>query len=141
MAINLEKNEDSNERSLVLSEAAIDSLKKTAPWTKFISILGLILGVFFIIGAFALFFSKGMLAYAGSTMGILYLILAFVFLRIHSLLYNYSNELKIINYDSSLDYAFEMQQKFWKYNGILAIVYISFVLLAFLSFIIGDLIH
>ena len=97
MAINLEKNEDSNERSLVLSEAAIDSLKKTAPWTKFISILGLILGVFFIIGAIALFFSKGMGAYVGSTSGIMYLILAFVFLRINSLLYNYSNELKVIN--------------------------------------------
>jgi hypothetical protein len=140
MEINLEKNEELNKRNLILSQAAIKSLEKTAPWAKFISIIGFFFGGIMIVGAFILLFSKEMGAYGGSTECFIYLLAAFIFIRINLLLYNYSKELQVINYENSLDAAFEMQQKFWKYNGIIAIAYISIVFLALFAFIIGDLI-
>lgn len=141
MEINLEKNEELNKRNLILSQAAIESLEKTSPWAKFISIIGFFFGGIMIIAAFYFLIAKDLSAYSGGTMCITYLIIAFVCLRINLLLYNYSLEIKKINYDDSLVDAFMMQYKFWKYNGILVIVYLSFVLIALLAFIAGDLIH
>ena len=140
MENNLEKNEEINNGNLVLSQTAIESLQKTSPWAKFISVIGLIFGGFLIVAAFYFLLSKDLLRNNGSSMCITYLIFAFICIRVNLLLYNYSVELKNINNENSLEYAFMMQHKFWKYNGIVVIVYLSFVLLFLFSFIITDLI-
>lgn len=135
----LTKNDEIKNRNFLLSNTAIETLQKTSPWTKFISIIGLIFGGLMIVAAFYFLVSKNLSSYSGSTMCITYLIFGFVCLRINLLLFNYSSEIKEINYNGSLENAFKMQHKFWKYNGILVIIYFSFLVIALLAFIIQDL--
>jgi hypothetical protein len=130
MEINLEKNEESKTSNIVLSQTAVEILQKTSPWAKFISIIGLIFGSILVILAFYFLIAKNATPYYGSSMCITYLIIAFIFLRINLLLYNYSLEIKEINSVNSLENAFMMLHKYWKYIGIFFIVYLSFVLIA-----------
>ncbi|MFP4555837.1 MAG: DUF5362 family protein [Bacteroidales bacterium] len=124
-----------------LTQASVTYLKGAMPWMKFLSILGFIASGFMLIFALAMFFGGGaMLGNLGRGVGISYLIGAVVVFFLNKYLFDYANGIgKYINTNDPavLELAFKMQKNFWKFKGILFIIYLSFVILALIFFVIG----
>jgi hypothetical protein len=127
-----------------LSQLMLEDLQKTAPWINFISIVGFILSGFMIIAAIFILVASiaGRNAGMGIGMFIVYLILAIVMIYPNIYLNNYARYLKeftFYNNPDSLESAFLMQRKFWKYMGVLTIIYIAFILIAIIGGVFGSI--
>ena len=73
---------------------------------------------------------------------LVYIIAAIVMIFPNIYLFNCAREINqfcLLNDPESLETAFEMQKKYWKYLGILAIIYLLFILIAILIGIIAAL--
>jgi len=136
-------NQETMGSSGIFSQEAIENLSKTAPWIKFLSIMGFIMSGFFLLVAF---FSLGSFGFAksfgGEGLGIfgffIYIILAVVVYLPNKYLYNYATELSdfCLTKDSRLlEIAFLMQKKYWSYMGVLVIVYLALIVLGIIGVI------
>ncbi len=125
-----------------LTQTSVNYLLGAMPWMKFLSILGFVASGLMLLSALAMFFGGGdMLGsiVSGGT-GIFYLIAAVVVFFLNKYLFDYANGIgKFINTNDPalLEVAFKMQKNFWKFKGILFIIYLSFVVLALIFYVIG----
>jgi hypothetical protein len=119
--------------SLAFTPRAMDMLRATKPWVRFISILILIGAVFLIgfavlimTGAFAL---GGMRAGAGATfLGLLYLAMSLLYIAPAIYLSRYASriaDLVRMNRADILEAALEAQKSFWKFVGIVAAIIVG----------------
>jgi len=137
--------EEAKNFDVSLSETSNDYLKKTAPWMKFVSIVGFIMCGIMVIAGFVMMLNSGN-TFSGSNIGIgagfLYLVGAVIFFIINRFLFLYANGVnkvyKLNDYDA-LETAFKMQKNFWKIVGIFFIIYISLIAIAMVFFALGDI--
>ncbi len=142
------ENSEFREREKVFSTPAITSLSveylsDTAPWIKFISILGFIICGIMVIMSFVFLVIPTMLGMSFIAFFV-YLAGALVMFFPNLYLYNYAG--KITDYCNTnnmddIETAFEMQKKYWKYVGICAIIYLAFILFGLLFAISGALLR
>ncbi len=134
---------------LQLTSLAKDYLTETAKWAKFLSIMGFILIGFMIIGALAMFAVgdafAGMGAGAfgnafGAFLGVVYLLVAFLYFFPVLYLYKFSSKAKSALYNNNsqeLTEALENLKSHYKFVGILTIVILSFYVLMMFLAILG----
>jgi hypothetical protein len=133
-----------------LSGTMIASLEKTSPWVRYLAILGfigsgftVIMGVIFLLGggafltqAFSDSDNVALAAAAGASaaIGVIYIGMGLLSFLPSFFLYSYGAKLR--NYsltlnNDELEGAFRYNRSFWKFCGILSIIFISLTVLAF----------
>ena len=138
-------NFEQNTQVLEVTENAKKYLKSTASWSLFFAVLGFI-GVAFLaicgIVMIAMFYDGGHLS-SMSFVGVLYIALGgvMVFPALYLLRFSQETNKALANQDTMvMEEAFKNMKSFWKFTGILTIVYIVLIPFVFLTaFIIGDI--
>lgn len=127
-----------------LENMAVWNLLQASSWMKFLSILAfvgcglmLLAGLFLFVSGQALN-SMNIPFFAQSSVLtlVLYLLIVVIMLFPAYYLYEYSQKLKNFGMTGdiqNLTKAFEYQKKYWKFNGIFIIIYLSVMLLIILS--------
>lgn len=148
----ISENKNTNQITVeVLSQNSIFYLRNTAPWVKFVSIAGLLMCIMLI--AFAVIIINApiettnvYLAKLNSGMknfiAVIYIFIAIMLLFPCIYLFIYSNRLKKFvktNNTLSLEKAFAIQRKFWKYIGVLTIIILSFMGIAIVGLFAGTI--
>ena len=148
------QNADLLSTDLTVTTYSRNFLTETAKWAKFLSILGFIGCGFMAIGAFTLPLlmsmmpGNEMMPGGGAAMAkgmsamltVVYLGFAILFLMPCLYLYRFSSKMKsaLLHSDTEvLDLSFGNLKSFFKFNGILMIIMISFYALIFIFAIIG----
>jgi len=148
----IQEKQEENQESLSLSKKTIVYLHETSPWLKFFSIVGFIFsGITFLLSFFFLGSSgvsekisdlnsgSGSSLITGIFLFIVYVGLAIVMYIPSKYLYTYAKTLKVLNQQSGnndLEGAFYLQKKFWRFLGVLTIVYLA-ILIFIIPFIAG----
>jgi hypothetical protein len=152
----MENNQDLLQNDLAIDSAAHAYLKETARWTKFLAILGLITSVLLIIGSFfigAVFAKLGstsidegtpnpmaMLGAMGGVITGVYLFIGALVFFISLFLYKFGTKMKIALQNSDqaeLNVSLKNLKNYFRIQGILAIIYLSFVALFIIIAIIA----
>ncbi|HEX7965514.1 MAG TPA: hypothetical protein VF651_07330 [Gammaproteobacteria bacterium] len=128
---------------IVVSESALGYLNATRPWVKFLAIVGFVFtGLMIFFGLIAtLAFSalpaqSGMPANFGRVFGLLYIVLAVIYLMPCLYLLRYAKAISLIPSvgQGALEDALKNQKAFWKFAGILMIVMLClYVLIIFVG--------
>ncbi|MFH2144019.1 MAG: DUF5362 family protein [Bacteroidota bacterium] len=131
-----EQNEMNTE--MTLTQTSISYLRGTIPWLKFISILVFIIWGITLIVAFKAIDNNvsGIISEERIIQNLILFLSALVYIVSNTYLFNYSRKLRDALNSSDikiLENAFLMQKKYWKFTGILVIVFFSLTLLLFLS--------
>lgn len=129
--------EEQASASLTISKEAINSLTETAKWTKFLSILGfifigLIVVMAFFAGSMMSFLPTQQIDQMPNSLGflftVIYLLMALLYFFPTKYLWNFSQMIKsaLANQnEEELDAALSNQKSFYKFFGILIIVFLS----------------
>ena len=140
-----------NQNNLTLNDLAVDSLRESAKWTMFLSIVGFIfIGLMFIGGAVTIvslsaitdepeFGGMNPFGAVKNFIGIIYLVMAAIYFFPVLYLYKYSKGVKeAINFSNSevLADALQNLKSHYKFVGILTIVLLCLYALAFIGIII-----
>ncbi|GEM_PF-1476408 len=134
-------------KEISLSQLAINYLQKTAPWIKFISIMGFIGSGIIALVALALFFIPipfpGQLP-IGPGLGpisIIYFVMAIIMFFPSYYMLKYSNKLLKTRHaedaGATIEEAFLWQKKYWTFIGVIMIVYIGFIIVAIAGVLIA----
>ncbi|MFQ3248279.1 MAG: hypothetical protein ACI9O6_000081 [Glaciecola sp.] len=117
----------------------IAPLLQTKPWVSLCAILGFISCAFMVLGGLAMMFGLGAAMMGGASgagfgigMGLLYLVFALIALIPPFYLYKYSKAIGVANKTRSmaeLTQALTYQKSFWKFIGILMVIYLVFFVL------------
>ena len=123
------QNDEETTSKIELTQSIIESLKRTAPWMKFLSIMGFIACGFIVVGAvsvlnqdFGYFYSE--YKFLGF---LLYIAMAAIIYFPNKYLYNCSINIESFyksNEINTLEYAIDLQRKYWSYMGILVIIFL-----------------
>ncbi len=130
--------------NISLSETSSENLKKTAPWMKFVSIVGFVMCGLMLLAGFAMIIAgvAGGSTVLGPFAGLLYLVGAVIFFFLNRFLFFYANGVNKVykfNENDALDTAFKMQKNYWTFMGIFLIIYLALMAIAMLAFIIGSI--
>lgn len=122
-----------------VSDLAIDMLRRTKGWVKFLSILGFIGSGFMILGAIGIFSMGNTIGGGfGVGIGVIYLAMSALYIYPCVLLWQYGSSInKLMQSRESIDLetALDKQRGFWKFVSIMAIIIISVYLMMILFFI------
>jgi hypothetical protein len=133
---------------VVVSETALGYLQATRPWVKFLAIVGFvfivlmwIIGLWMCFASSALQAQPGMPRLFGPVLGVVYILLSFVYVMPCLFLYRYSKAIAAIPAagESALEDALKNQKSLWKFMGILMIVVLCFYALCFVIAILFGL--
>jgi hypothetical protein len=127
----------------VITPLSVEYLSDTAPWMKFISILGFVISGLMAVMSFVFLATPTMIG-LNFFVFIIYLVAAIVMFFPNLYLYNYASRIDeycVSNNVDDIETAFEMQKKYWKYVGICAIIYIGFILIGLLFAVSGALLR
>jgi hypothetical protein len=135
------------EKSLTISDSSKRFLNETGKWGKFISIVGFVfIGILVLVGLFAgtILSSFGStLPFPGVLIGLIYIVIALIYLFPILYLYRFSTKIKIAFLsvdDISLEKAFENLKSHYKFMGILTIIVLGlYILLGLGSFLMASL--
>ena len=109
-----------------VSETVVELLRQTKPWVRFLLILGFIgAGLMALMGVVALIGGAVTQQFGIVGFGLLYAVLAVVYIFPSMLLFKYANrigDLLRTGSERDLEGALERQKAFWKFVGIMAIV-------------------
>lgn len=135
---------------IVVSERALDSLRATRPWVKFLAIVGFIftglmilIGLIFALVGAAMPAQAGLPANFGRVFGIAYLVLAFLYLMPCLYLIRYARAIEAIpgTGQAAFEDALKNQKSFWKFMGIMMIVllclYVLFIIFGVSAAVMG----
>jgi len=144
--------EEQSTSNLIISETAIKYLTETRKWSYFLSIMGFITaGILVVVGlimGFALSLipsdqlnAMGLVGSSlGFLMGLIYILIAILYLFPTLYLYKFSQKMKVaisVTNNDELEEAFKNQKSFYKFIGIATIIsigiYILFAIFAFLA--------
>jgi hypothetical protein len=113
-----------------VSAEAVELLRKTKPWVRFFSVLGIFGVILMTLGALAM----GLLSFgplrtmplvARIGMGLLYVVLAFLYLPPVLYLHRYASRIRDLVSENSfqnLELALSAQKSFWKYLGMFTVI-------------------
>ena len=134
-----------------LSPIAISHLKETAPWMKFIGIVGLIMCLILVLisiiiliapldasNVYTNMLSNGMKIF----LAMIYIVISIILMVPNLYLISYSTRIKNYiktNNITSLEKAFSSQKSLYIYVGVLTIIQLSFTSIVFIGFVIGML--
>jgi uncharacterized protein involved in cysteine biosynthesis len=154
----MENNSAFDSFELQITTVAQGFLRETAKWAKFLSILGFIFIGLYVLVAFSMFAMGGamasedmsgmegmggmgsIMAMGGTALGIIYLLVALLYFFPVMYLYKFaSNTKEALNSNSTdrLTTALENLKSHYKFMGILMVVALVFVVVAFIIAIIG----
>lgn len=140
-----------NQNNLILNDLAVDSLRESAKWTMFLSIVGFIfIGLMLIGGAIMTvtvaaipdepsFGGMNPFGAVKNFIGVIYLVMAAIYFFPVLYLYKYSKGVKeAVNFNNSevLAEALQNLKSHYKFIGILTIVLLCLYALAFIGIII-----
>jgi hypothetical protein len=126
------------------SPRAVDLLRRTRPWTMFLSIMGFVGAGIMVIATIAMVavgLIGGASEFGGSEagmllgMGAMYAVLTALYLVISISLFGYARAIGALSRTgggAELEDALDAQRRFWKLMGIVVIVTMSLMVLAFL---------
>ena len=132
-------------------DTAVSTLRQTSPWVRFISVLmfiasgfmilsGIIMLVIGLFGAATGVGTGGMNSAFMPFFGGLYLVMAFLYVMPALYLWRYANRIGVLQQQKSvanLASALEPQKSFWRFVGILMIVFmIGYPVILFVAFLI-----
>ena len=134
-----------------LSVTMLQYLSETSPWLRFIGILGYIgsgmMAIGGIIGAIVMLAASEL---AGGFETFPAWILPFVYIPLGALMffpahftYNFGKKLRDYKFSNStedLEMAFKNNKSFWKFYGIICIIYLSLIPLMFVAAIVGGIV-
>lgn len=135
------------EQMTVAEEAKI-TLLSMSKWVKFLAILGFIAIGFLVINGIVILVNgvggrltqvNPYLSFLGSSLGLIYFALASLILYPNLKLLSFSRKAKLAvlsNDEMALTGALQDMRSYWKFMGILAIIYIAIVVIVFLVGII-----
>jgi hypothetical protein len=131
-----------------VSPEAVELLRKTKPWVRFFSVLGILGIVVMTLGALAMillsfgpFQSMPLAARIG--MGVLYLVLAFVYVPPVVFLHRYARSIReLVDENSSLhlESALRAQKSFWKYLGMFTVITLCIYVLVLIGVLVTGLV-
>ncbi|MDR1443602.1 MAG: hypothetical protein LBI94_01870 [Treponema sp.] len=134
----------------ILTPLMVRYLKEASPWIRFIGVLSYIgaglfalMGGFFVIAMLArgsLFDAEFLSVLPGASMGSLYLVAGVLVFFPARFTYGFGTKLRnylASNGEKDLEEALRHNRALWKFNGILAIVYLAFFPLAIAGFVIA----
>lgn len=131
------------DQQMVVSETMLEALRGTSPWVKFMAIMMFIFsGLMALVGIAMLGMGSvmaklgGMPASFGLIFGVLYLLLAFVFMFVPGLyLLRYGQAITLIPQSGqpAMESALVQQRKYWRYMGIMMIVVLVLYALIFVG--------
>ena len=123
---------------IVVSENALGYLRATRPWVKFLAIVGFVFIVLMVLigllmalalsGAAA---KTGPLAAFGPILGVVYIVMAAVYLMPCLFMYCYAKAIAAIpgTGQAALEEALKQQKSFWKFMGIFMLIVLCIELL------------
>ncbi len=125
-------------------------LLATGPWVRFLSVMGFIGCGLMVVAALAMMAVGGLagrggrgpeLPVPGAVLGLIYLVLAGLYMVPACLLSSYASAIKRYRYSAAsgdVEAALKSQKSFWKFMGIMTIVVMSFYLVGILiALVIG----
>lgn len=143
------------ENTQVGARELLQPLLATKPWVRLCSIVGFVMtgfmvlaGIFMIIGMGAVATMGGDPGMAGMGVGfgifggVLYMLLSLIYFFPSLFLHRYANSIAQAdrtNSNSDIAKALEYQKSFWKFVGIMTLIFVSFFLLGMLLAIIGGI--
>ena len=109
-------------------------LQQTKPWVRFISVITFLGSAFMVLGGlFMIFIMASGVAHAAApemaVVGFIYLVMAFIYIIPGVFLWKYADRIALFIQNRStgtLASALEAQKSFWKFVGILMIIFIIF---------------
>ena len=115
---------------IVVSESALGYLQATRPWVKFLSIVGFVFIGLMLLGGLAMFrlpTQPNMPAAFGPVFGVIYILMAAVYVMPCLFMYRYAQAISAIpgTGQGALEQALKNQKSFWKFMGIFMIVVLS----------------
>lgn len=121
-------------------------IRQTAPWMTFMSILGFVACGLMLLAGIALFFLSSKLSLPiPPSMGLVYIIMAVIIFFPYLYLYQTAESFRgfVQRGDvNAMETALMLQKKFWRYLGILTLVYMAvlalMMLIGFLAVILGS---
>jgi len=128
----IKESQNTNEGNLSVSQQSINYLNETSPWLKFISIIGFVFSgltffsSFFILGASNYGYKLDI--FSSILLFIIYVAIAIIIYIPNKYLYNYSikiRDLSTLSSNNDLEEALYIQKKFWKFLGVVSIVYLA----------------
>jgi hypothetical protein len=131
-----------------VSAEAVELLRKTKPWVRFFSVLGMLGIVFMILGAGAMillsfgpFRSMPVIARIG--VGALYVVLAFIYVPPVLFLHRYASRIRDLvdeNSSQNLEHALRAQKSFWKYIGLFTVITLCIYILVLIGILATSLV-
>jgi hypothetical protein len=132
---------------VVATPATLNHLRRAKPWVRFISVMTFIGAAFMMLGGLFITlmgssipgFSEAGIPYVGGALGIVYLLLALLYLFPGLFLWRYANAIDSLlrNQQSvALEEAMKHQTSFWRFVGIMMAVILVIYLLIFLGAIV-----
>jgi hypothetical protein len=118
-----------------ITEQGISHLKGSAPWMKFMSIMGFIGSALIILSAFVML-AAGSDIPNGAIIGVIYIALGGVYIYVSYILWQWASSVStfVLSRDSrSLENAFARQKALWMTAGILTIVFMALMLIGMIA--------
>jgi hypothetical protein len=127
-----------------LSGVAMNALRGTKPWVRFVSIMTFISVGFMVLGGIVMLFAGAMMSGSRGTafpawLGGVYLAMAAIYVIPALLLTRYANAIGSLMRTqrmSDVEQALGAQKSFWKFSGIMIIVFICIYLLVIVAAVI-----
>jgi hypothetical protein len=123
----------------VLTETMVFYLKGASPWLRFLGIIGFIgCGILVVIGIVMLIampslapeIGEAWSRIAGTSLGFLYIILGVVGFFPSRFIYKFGTKIRGFlrsNAEQELELAFKYNRSFWKFSGIVTIIYLAII--------------
>jgi hypothetical protein len=149
-----ESDEAAEREDVLLTAEGLKFLKQTKPWVRFLAVMVFIVVAFTVIGALIMllvgvagnFFGAGsetfgILPGEGMIIGFVYLVIGILYITPGIFLFRYATAIKVLESackSQALENALKYQRSFWRYIGILTVIYLIVVaaIIAF-SFAVG----
>lgn len=138
----------SQNSGISITETMLQHLNEASPWLRFVGIVGYIISGMVVIGGILAAFGMAAASFLSDDFGMFPAwILALVYIPFGVLLffpahftYNFGKKLRNYRFSGSiedLEMAFKNNKSLWKFNGIIYIIYLSFIPLSIVGAIIA----
>ena len=131
-----------------VSVEAVELLRKTKPWVRFFSVLGIIGIVLMALGAMAMVLMsfgpfRAMPLIARIGVGVLYLVIACLYIPPVLFLHRYAGRIRDLvdeNSSQNLENALRAQKSFWKYIGMFTVITMCIYILVLVGVLVTSLV-
>jgi len=133
-----------NEKPLQIQQSSVAYLKETGSWAMFFAILGFVVIVFMVLGAFFIgailsaLNGEEILPSAEIFIGVIYLVMGIIYFFPVYFLYQFSTNMKKAlqdNNSENLDLAFKNFKSHFKFVGIMTIIILSIYILVAIAMV------